>query len=110
MGLAGSLLASVLIGVVSATLGIANPLQAPYVVAVSISGGIIGSLADSVVGGSVQRKSFCVVCGKPSENLAHCGEPTRYSSGIRICDNHVVNVIATVFGALGAVGLFVLLG
>ncbi len=109
MGIAGTLLASALIGVVAAALGVASGLQAPYVVAVSISGGIIGSLADSVAGATFQRKSYCVVCGKPSENLLHCGEPTRYSSGLRFVDNHVVNVLATVFGALGSIGLFLLL-
>ena len=68
--------------------------------------GSIGSIADSVAGATIQRKSFCVVCGKPSENLVHCGEPTRFSSGLKFVDNHVVNVLATVFGALGSVGLY----
>jgi uncharacterized protein (TIGR00297 family) len=109
MGMAGTLLASALIGGVAAALGVAGGLQAPYVVAVTVSGGVIGSLADSVAGATIQRKSYCVVCGKPSENLVHCDEPTRYSSGLKLVDNHVVNVIATVFGALGALGLFLLL-
>ena len=107
--LAGTLLASALIGMVAAMLGVAVGLQALYVVAVSISGGVIGSLADSVAGATFQRKSFCVVSGKPSENLVHCGEPTRYSSGWKFVDNHVVNVLATVFGALGSTGLYLLL-
>jgi len=109
MGMVGTLLASALIGVVAAALGVASGLAAPYVVAVTVSGGVIGSLADSVAGATFQRKSFCVVCGKPSENLVHCGEPTVYSSGVKFVDNHVVNVIATVFGALGALGVFLLL-
>ena len=109
MGFAGTLLASALIGVVAALLGVAGGLQAAYVVVVTIAGGVVGSLADSVAGATFQRKSYCVVCGKPSENLVHCGEPTRYSSGLKFVDNHVVNVIATVFGALGAIGLYLLL-
>lgn len=108
-GFAGTFLASALIGVVAASLGVASGLQPVYVLAVSISGGVVGSVADSVAGATFQRKSFCVVCGKPSENLTHCGEPTRFSSGLKFVDNHVVNVLATVFGALGSVGLFVLL-
>jgi len=107
-GFAGTLLASGLMGVVAASLGVAVGLQAYYVVAVTVAGGVVGSLADSVAGASIQMKSFCVVCGKPSENLVHCGEPTRYSSGLKLVDNHVVNVIATVFGALGALGLYLL--
>jgi uncharacterized protein (TIGR00297 family) len=109
MGFAGTLLASALIGVVAAILGVAHGLSAPLVVAVSISGGLIGSLADSVAGATFQRKSHCVVCGKPSENLEHCGEPTRFSSGLTFVDNHMVNVLATLFGALGSIGLFLLL-
>jgi len=109
MGFAGTLLASALIGIVAAVLGVANSLHAPYIVAISISGGVIGSLADSIAGATFQRKGYCTVCGKPSENLQHCGEPTRYSSGMRFVDNHVVNVLATIFGALGSIGLFLLL-
>ena len=109
MGIAGTILASLLIGAVAALLGVASGLQAPYVVAVSVAGGVVGSLADSVAGATFQRKSYCTICGKPSENLVHCGEPTRYSSGLGFVDNHVVNVFATVFGALGSIGLFLLL-
>jgi uncharacterized protein (TIGR00297 family) len=110
MGIVGTLLASTLIGAVAAFLGVAQGIQPAYIVAVSVSGGMIGSLMDSFAGATFQRKSHCVVCGKASENLTHCGEPTRYSSGVRFVDNHVVNVIATVFGALGSVGLYLLLG
>ena len=109
LGIAGTFLASALIGAVSAVLGVASGFPAGYVVAVSVSGGVIGSLADSAAGATFQRKSHCVVCGKPSESLVHCGEPTRYSSGSRLVDNHVVNVLATVLGALGSAGLFLLL-
>jgi len=109
MGFAGSLIASLLIGAVAAVLGVASQLQAPYVVAIAVSGGLVGSVADSVAGATFQRKSYCTVCGKPSENLIHCGELTMYASGLKLVDNHVVNVLATVFGALGSVGLFLLL-
>ena len=109
MGMAGTLLASALIGAVAAMLGVANGLQPAYVFAVSVCGGVVGSLADSVAGATFQRKGNCVVCGKPSENLVHCGEPTTYASGVKFVDNHVVNVLATVFGALGAAGLYLLL-
>jgi len=109
MGMAGTLLASALIGIVAAVLGVSKGLPGIEVAAVSISGGVIGSLADSVAGATIQRKSFCTVCCKPSENLTHCGEATRYSSGLKFVDNHVVNVIATVLGALGALGLYLLI-
>lgn len=109
MGLGGALLAGALIGLVSAGLGVASGLAPWLVVVVSVAGGFVGSVADSVAGATFQRKSHCVVCGKPSEGLTHCGEPTRFSSGLRWVDNHVVNVLATVFGALGSLGFFLLL-
>ena len=109
MGMAGTLLASALIGLVAALLGVAAGLQPASVFVVAVFGGVVGSVADSLAGAGFQRKSYCVVCGKPSENLVHCGEPTRYASGAKFVDNHVVNVIATVFGALGSAGLFLLI-
>ena len=109
-GLGGTLLAGGLIGGVAAVLGVAGGLPPASVFGVATFGGFAGSLADSVAGATIQRKSFCVVCGKPSENLIHCGEPTRFSSGIKWVDNHVVNVLATLFGALGSYVLFLLIG
>ncbi len=109
LGLAGSFLASALIGLVAGALGVSRGLNPWLVFGVSVTGGVLGSLADSIAGATLQRKSFCVVCGKPSENLYHCGEPTRYSSGLALVDNHVVNVLATVFGALSSLGLYLLL-
>ena len=108
MGFVGSLLASSAIGVVAAAIGTLK-LWAPEVVAISVVGGIFGSVVDSLVGATLQRKSYCVVCGKPSESLEHCGEPTRYQSGVSFFDNHVVNVFATVFGALAALALMLAL-
>ena len=110
MGFGGTLLAGGLIGAVGAVLGVASGLPPASVFVVAVFGGFVGSLADSVAGATIQRRSFCVVCGKPSENLKHCGEPTRFSSGIKWVDNHVVNVLATLFGALGSVVLYLLIG
>ncbi|MDG6967785.1 MAG: DUF92 domain-containing protein [Nitrososphaerota archaeon] len=109
MGMAGTLLASALIGGVAGALGVASVAGLGQVVAIGVAGGVAGSLADSLAGATFQRKSFCVVCGKPSENLEHCGEPTRFSSGLRLVDNHVVNVLATLVGALGSLGLYLLI-
>ena len=109
MGMAGTLLASAHIGGVAGALGVASVAGLGQVVAIGVAGGVAGSLADSLAGATFQRKSFCVVCGKPSENLEHCGEPTRFSSGLRLVDNHVVNVLATLVGALGSLGLYLLI-
>jgi uncharacterized protein (TIGR00297 family) len=108
LGFVGSFVASALIGLVAALLGVVK-VWGPEVVAISVVGGLTGSVVDSIVGATLQRKSTCVVCGKPSEALVHCGEPTRYVSGISFFDNHVVNVFATVFGALGSLALLLML-
>lgn len=110
MGFAGTLVAGGLIGAVGAVLGVAAGLPPALVFGVCVCGGLVGSVADSLAGATIQRKSHCIICGKASEYLVHCGERTTYDSGVWFVDNHVVNVIATVFGSLGAVGLFLLLG
>lgn len=109
MGFVGTFLASALIGLVAGALGVVGGLGLLSVLGISVSGGLVGSVADSLAGATIQRKSNCVVCGKPSENLIHCGEPTRFASGLMFVDNHAVNVLATIFGALGSLALFALL-
>ena len=100
LGSLGALLASLIIGVTALLLGV---LAYPYVVIpVCILGGVTGAVADSLVGAAVQRKGHCVVCLKPTEALSHCGERARATSGVPYIENNVVNVIATLVGALVA--------
>ena len=105
LGFGGAVLASVVMGVLAAYLGI---LADPYVaVVVCVSGGAIGAVADSLAGASVQRKGYCVVCLKPTEALRHCGEPTKATGGNPFIENNVVNVLSSLVG--GIVGAGVLL-
>ncbi|MGD0637187.1 MAG: DUF92 domain-containing protein [Nitrososphaerales archaeon] len=109
LGFLGTLLASTAIGIIAAlvaVIGGASPLE---IVLVAITGGVVGSVADSLVGATLQRKAVCVVCGKPSENFVHCGEPTKQQSGLSHIDNNIVNLIATIAGAAGSLALFALL-
>jgi len=100
LGFLGSLLASVAIGVIAALLAVPGKLSPVIIVAAAVAGGMTGSVADSAVGAAVQRKGVCAVCGTPTENLVHCGKPTLKKSGVGFIDNNVVNVVATVVGAL----------
>jgi uncharacterized protein (TIGR00297 family) len=99
LGLAGSLLASLAIGAVAASLGIIGKFSPFFVVFLAVVGGVSGSVADSLIGATLQRKGVCVVCGSPSENLTHCGKPTEKRSGYFFIDNNIVNLLATIVGA-----------
>lgn len=105
LGFLGTFLASAVIGVVAALLGVVGGASALEIVLIAIAGGVVGSVADSIVGATAQRKSVCVVCGKPSEHHFHCGQPTQRRSGLEQVDNNIVNLIATVVGAGSALAL-----
>jgi len=66
---------------------------------------VAGSVADSILGATVQRKGVCVVCGKPSESPRHDGQPTRVISGVPFVENNIVNLLASIVGAVVALGL-----
>ena len=108
LGFLGSALASLVIGGMGAALGV---LPNPYlVVAVCLPAGVFGALVDSLVGAAVQRKGYCVVCMKPTEELRHCGEATRATKGEPFVENNVVNVLSTAAGAAFAFAMLAALG
>jgi len=70
-----------------------------FVVAAAISGAI-GSLADSLIGGTVQAQYRCDVCHKITERTKHCeGRDTILVQGYRFITNDVVNFTASIVGA-----------
>jgi uncharacterized protein (TIGR00297 family) len=72
--------------------------------------GVIGSLADSLLGATVQGIYYCDVCGKETERELHrCGNQTRLVRGWRALNNDWVNLIGTLIGAMVAGGLGALL-
>ena len=80
-----------------ATLNGLNALAFPFIVL----GGIAGALIDSIVGASVQRRSWCDACGQATEMRVHtCGAGTRHIGGFAWLENDGVNLIATMTGAL----------
>ena len=104
LGFVGAAFASVVIGVMATLLGI---LQETYfVLPTCILGGVVGAVVDSLIGATVQRKGYCVICLKPTEALKHCGEPTVPTRGSSLVENNVVNVLSTVAGALASLAIF----
>lgn len=69
--------------------------------------GVIGSLADSVLGGTLQSQYRCASCGKVTERKVHCdGQVTTLVRGYRWINNDVVNFAASIAGAAAMPLLF----
>jgi uncharacterized protein (TIGR00297 family) len=69
-------------------------------------GGVVGSLADSVAGATVQERRWCDGCSEPTERRTHsCGRATRIVGGIAGARNDFVNVVCTLVGAAVAAGV-----
>jgi uncharacterized membrane protein len=81
------------------------------IAAAGVAGGVAGTLADSVLGATVQGRYRCATCGRDLERPHHrcAGRATR-SGGIGWIDNDVVNLLATTVGAGVALGVARTLG
>lgn len=98
-GLSASVLASAMVAVAAQLGKEARPGQA----IASVSGGIVGSLADSFLGSLVQEQRWCETCGVPSELRVHiCGQPTIHLSGVPAVTNDVVNLMSVIAGGVTA--------
>lgn len=67
--------------------------------------GLLGSLADSLLGASLQARFRCVMCAALTEQPRHCGRPSELISGYAWITNDTVNSLATLIGGLACVGL-----
>ena len=68
-----------------------------------LAGGIIGAMADTVLGATVQERRWCPRCERATERRLHdCGAETEHSGGVRGMDNDAVNFAATLAGAAAA--------
>ncbi len=73
------------------------------VIAAAIISGFVGSLADSLLGATVQAQYHCPDCNKRTEKRQHCGDQqTELISGFSWLQNDAVNLAATAVGALTA--------
>jgi uncharacterized protein (TIGR00297 family) len=73
-------------------------------------GGVIGAMIDSLLGASVQAMYFCDACQKQTERHPEhvCGTSTVYRRGWRWFGNDLVNFLSSAFGALAAIGIWLL--
>jgi uncharacterized protein (TIGR00297 family) len=96
LGMFGALAGSTFIAVLSLLVGWGYRAAAGALI-----GGIIGSIADSLAGATVQRRRWCDECNKSTERAVHaCGTKTRLVGGIRWIDNDAVNAICSIAGAI----------
>jgi len=71
------------------------------VLGVALVAGLVGSLADSVAGATIQGSYQCAACQAVAESPGlHCGVPVQLVRGYSWITNDVVNGIGTVAGAL----------
>ncbi|HLC01510.1 MAG TPA: DUF92 domain-containing protein [Anaerolineales bacterium] len=82
------------------------------VIPASLIGGIAGVVLDSLLGATVQTSYFCPECKKQTERhpLHTCGTETVHTRGWRWMNNDGVNFVASVAGAVVAVGVWVVTG
>jgi uncharacterized protein (TIGR00297 family) len=64
--------------------------------------GFVAAFADSILGASVQAQYKCLACGALTERQSHCGGPAPLARGLRWFNNDLVNLAATLLGALFA--------
>ena len=94
-GIMAALIGSFATALVTAILGWPIPMLAVF------AGGIAGSLADSLLGATVQERRWCPGCETQTERHIHsCGTSTVHRGGRGGCDNDVVNLMSTIAGAV----------
>jgi uncharacterized protein (TIGR00297 family) len=68
-----------------------------------VIGGIAGSVADSLLGATLQTLRYCPQCQRECETNPHaCGTATVVRRGLKWFDNDAVNFMATLIGGLVA--------
>ena len=107
LGSAASLAGALFIGIATALLA---ALDLPWLsvagngaslLLAAAIGGVSGSLVDSLLGATVQAACYCPMCAKPTESRVHrCGTQARLVGGHPAVTNDVVNLLATLTGAL----------
>ena len=108
LGLLASFFTALFIGILAALLNIGR--ENPYkFLMIGMIVGFAGSLVDSLMGATIQRKNRCTSCSIITEYSTHHEIATKHESGIRCIDNNVINFFSTAIASLIAVWFFVFL-
>jgi uncharacterized protein (TIGR00297 family) len=114
LGIWASVAGALLIGAVATALTQVGSLlggkgwefEAIFYPLLTIAGGLVGSLFDSLLGATVQAIYYCELCAKESESPMHrCGQATRPVRGWTWLNNDMVNFLASMVGSMAAVSL-----
>lgn len=82
------------------------PLPWAPAAGLATAAGFAGSVGDSLLGATLQSKRYCDRCNEWTERRVHpCGYRTRHRAGVYAVTNDVVNLLATVVGAVIALVL-----
>jgi uncharacterized protein (TIGR00297 family) len=74
----------------------------PASLGIVVAAGILGMLADSLIGDILQAHYRCAVCGASTERSLHCDETATLVAGYRWITNDVVNIICCAVGGIFA--------
>lgn len=97
-GLLASAAGALFIGAAALALG-----WSPRLALAAAAGGVVGALADSLLGARWQARRRCPACDAGTERDVHgCGTRTERAGGIAWLDNDAVNLLSGAIGAAAA--------
>ena len=98
VGTAGMLLGSAFL-----TLAMFVAVWPRHVLIAAFIGGVLGALADSLAGATIQARRRCASCDAFTERAMHsCGAHTVHAGGVSWMTNDAVNLLCSVVGASSA--------
>jgi uncharacterized protein (TIGR00297 family) len=104
LGSLAAILGAAIVAVLAALLH-GFPLAGGMTLAI-LGGGVIGCLADSILGATLQARRWCDHCKEWTERRVHpCSYRTVHAAGFRWITNNVVNGASTVIGGASTVAL-----
>jgi uncharacterized protein (TIGR00297 family) len=106
LGLGATIAGALAVGLVGAIAPEGFGTTPARAVIMAVAGGTAGSLADSLIGATLQASFHCPACDRACEGkIHHCGATARHVRGFSWFDNDLVNAAATLIGALVAVAI-----